>query len=423
LNRRFDIAKSAKADLLALKKRLEQQDLGERIRRQERALATNLVVASPSVWTRLRRFLAAMAPFNRTRSRVEALEQEIANLRRAVIDVIETESTSLVQVIKGMNATAATTLEQVTVEFDHFSADIAARYDAWMAEYARKFEQTQDTLRERIGEIEQCGRLERLRFERALLTLEKRLTEAGPPTVSSDRAGKQTKKSPTSPRTSLILDHFHAVYDERYGPAEQELKRRLGCYRPDLHAARQRTRLNGPVIDIRCGRGELLELLQEDGFQVIGIDTNEVRLDEARHRGLPVVRGDAIEYLKVLDQNSVMAVVGIGMAERVPFVELIDLVQEASRILSPGGIIILETPDPRNLVVSASKFHLDPTRLRPIPYEVLHALFEAVGFDEIVQRPVNGTHGEERAAKLGSGRCLRALIEGAENYAIIATWR
>jgi O-antigen chain-terminating methyltransferase len=33
----------------------------------------------------------------------------------------------------------------------------------------------------------------------------------------------------------------------------------------------------------------------------------------------------------------------------------------------PGGLLILETPNPENLVVGACTFWYDPTHIRPLP--------------------------------------------------------
>ena len=52
-------------------------------------------------------------------------------------------------------------------------------------------------------------------------------------------------------------------------------------------------------------------------------------------------------------------------------------------MLMPGGLLILETPNPENLVVGTSHFYLDPTHQRPIPPELLSFLPEYYGFAKL----------------------------------------
>lgn len=424
MKRRFDFESGARADLLAFKKRLEHRDFGERIRRQETALASHGIEPPKSIWTRLGRLLGPLRRLNRTRSRIEALEREVTNLRKAVIDVVETETASLLHVVKNMQRTAVTTLEQVSDEFERLSVDVAEHYDHWTADYAKSFERAQAALSGRIDDIDERWRLERLALQRALFDLERQLT---PPRLPHDRGELppgRMEETHTRCSSASVVENFYAVLEERYGPTDEVRKQHLGIYLTDLNAARDRTGSNGPIVDIRCGRGELLELLRDDGFQAIGIDTNEMQLDQARRRGVAVARADAIEYLRALADKSAVAIVGIGIAERLSFADLIGLLREASRVLRPGGVAVFETPDPRNLVVSATTFYLDPMRVRPLPPEVMQALFEAVGFRDIVQRPLNGAgRFDSVVGKQDLYGDLATLISGPKDYAIMGVMR
>ena len=424
LKRRFDFERGARADLLAFKKRLEERDLGERIRRQEKALASNGIEAPKSVWTRLGRLFHPLRQLNRTRSRIEALEREVTNLRKAVIDVVETETASLVHVVKNTQRTAAAVLEQVSDEFERLSVDVVEHYDRWTADYARNFERAQAALRGRIDDIDERWRLERLGIQRALFDLERQMTLPRLPHNQREPALGQMGETHARYGSASVLETFYAVFDERYGLTDEVREQRFGIYRNDLNAARDRTGSNGPIIDIRCGRGEFLEFLRDDGFQAIGIDTNDMRLDQARRRGVAVAHADAVEYLRAQAEKSAVAIVGISMAERLSFMDLVDLIQEASRVLRPGGIAIFETPNPRNLVVSATTFYLDPMRIRPLPPEVMQTLLETVGFRDVIQRPLNAPGSLENAVdKQYSNADLATLICGPEDYAIMGVMR
>jgi O-antigen chain-terminating methyltransferase len=137
---------------------------------------------------------------------------------------------------------------------------------------------------------------------------------------------------------------------------------------------------NAQATDLGCGRGEWLELLTENGFSVQGIDLDRHMLSACRERNLAVHEGDAIGFLKALPDNSQIIISGFHLVEHIPFDDVRRLVDEALRVLKPGGIIILETPNPENLVVGSCNFYLDPTHNRPVPPLLLSFLVEYCGF-------------------------------------------
>ncbi len=61
----------------------------------------------------------------------------------------------------------------------------------------------------------------------------------------------------------------------------------------------------------------------------------------------------------------------------------------AYRALAPGGVLILETPNPLSLVVAARNFWLDPTHRRPVHPESLRLSFELAGFDPVEHRELS----------------------------------
>ena len=52
-----------------------------------------------------------------------------------------------------------------------------------------------------------------------------------------------------------------------------------------------------PVLELGCGRGEFLGLLDEKGIKAEGVDSDDGMVEAARTKGLDVVRGDAIAFL------------------------------------------------------------------------------------------------------------------------------
>ncbi|OWF81823.1 methyltransferase type 11 [Yersinia rohdei] len=138
---------------------------------------------------------------------------------------------------------------------------------------------------------------------------------------------------------------------------------------------------NSNTCDLGCGRGEWLELLNEAGFKTEGIDLDEGMLSYCRDLNLNVRQQDVIQYLQSLDDNSVSLVSSFHLVEHIGFENVKLLVQEALRILKPGGLLIIETPNCENIIVSTNTFHLDPTHVMPIPNQLLSFLTNYSGFE------------------------------------------
>jgi len=77
------------------------------------------------------------------------------------------------------------------------------------------------------------------------------------------------------------------------------------------------------------------------------------------------------------------------VVEHLGFEKLLTFMKEAHRVLDDGGAMLLETPNPANLVVGACNFYLDPTHERPIPSILLSFAAEFSGFERVVVVPVN----------------------------------
>jgi len=137
------------------------------------------------------------------------------------------------------------------------------------------------------------------------------------------------------------------------------------------------------VVDLGCGRGEWVELMEEEGFEAHGVDLDEEMLTACQSAGLSATKEDAIEHLKKLPDECVVVVSGFHIIEHIPFDSLQILVHEAFRVLKPGGLLILETPNPENIIVSMTEFYLDPTHQNPIPPALLYFLVEYYGFARI----------------------------------------
>ncbi|MBP8624124.1 MAG: class I SAM-dependent methyltransferase [Methanothrix sp.] len=177
-------------------------------------------------------------------------------------------------------------------------------------------------------------------------------------------------------------DNFYLAFEDRFRGSRDLIKSRLRAYMlfvKPLKAIYE----DRKVVDLGCGRGEWLELMEEEGFEAHGVDLDEEMLTACQSAGLSATKEDAVEHLKKLPDESAVVVSGFHIIEHIPFDSLQILVHEAFRVLKPGGLLILETPNPENMIVSMTEFYLDPTHQNPIPPALLYFLVEYYGFARI----------------------------------------
>ena len=172
---------------------------------------------------------------------------------------------------------------------------------------------------------------------------------------------------------------FYRAFEDRYRGSRELIHERQKIYVPFLEPLKQ-LYPERKALDVGCGRGEWLEILISNGFDPLGVDLDVGMLEACHALGLPVEQGDALEMLKRLPDNSLTVVSGFHLAEHIPFDVLNELVRQTLRVLKPAGLLILETPNPENLMVGTETFYLDPSHERPIPHLLLSFLAEYCGF-------------------------------------------
>lgn len=176
-----------------------------------------------------------------------------------------------------------------------------------------------------------------------------------------------------------MKDSFYSSFEGMHRGDREDIKNRLCAYLPFLRPF-SLTSSDRVLLDLGCGRGEWLELVTTEGFTAKGADLDEGMLSYCNDLGLDVVQDDAISFLKQFPDDSIDVVSSFHVIEHIGFDNVKLLIEQALRVLKPGGIIILETPNPENIVVASSSFYLDPTHIKPIPNQLLSFLTEYIGF-------------------------------------------
>ena len=216
-----------------------------------------------------------------------------------------------------------------------------------------------------------------------------------------------------------VMDSFYHKLENKYRGTTSDIRNRLRIYLPDVESAVLRTGRK-PVMDIGCGRGEWLELLNNSDITAIGIDTNPVQIADVQDMGLDARHGDARSALSEAGDNSLACITAHHLIEHLPFKEVLWIAREAMRVLAPGGLLLFETPNVRNVLVGATSFHNDPTHLHPMTDPVLSVLFETIGYHPIEIRHLR-PHEKlaEFMSKPGFDLELANLMFGAQDLAIL----
>jgi SAM-dependent methyltransferase len=213
---------------------------------------------------------------------------------------------------------------------------------------------------------------------------------------------------------------FHAAIEGTFRGPPEVIRERQRVYVPYLAqlpaAARSLT-----AVDLGCGRGEWLELLRDEGLNALGIDDNPVSVERCVARGLQAQRADALEYLRRQPDAACSVISAFHLVEHLAPELVMMLLFEAKRVLAPGGLLILETPNPDNLQVGSNSFYLDPTHRHPLPLALLRVLVQFAGLvvvDTLALQPDEELR--EQAAAERWPPTLTRLLAGPRDAGIVA---
>jgi SAM-dependent methyltransferase len=176
-----------------------------------------------------------------------------------------------------------------------------------------------------------------------------------------------------------LLDAMYASFEDTFRRTRSDIRQRLAIYLPYIRDAKAGTG-DAPVVDLGCGLGEWLEPLYSEGLSAPGVDLKRIFLAGCRELALDVTEQDALSFLQQRNPNSIGVVTSFHLIEHLPHKKLISLIDETLRVLRPGGMVIFEIPNPKNLIVSGCNFYLDPTHRHPLPPDLSRYLLDARGF-------------------------------------------
>lgn len=222
-------------------------------------------------------------------------------------------------------------------------------------------------------------------------------------------------------------DARYAAFEDAFRGQRSEIKQRVAHYLGTLSAAGIEPNVDNVVLDLGSGRGEWLEVLAEHGYRARGVDLDRGMLAASAKLGHDVIEADALDFLRVQDEDTFSAITAMHLVEHVPNSVLIELLDQTLRVLRPGGVLILETPNPENVLVGACTFYLDPTHRNPIPPLLLQWMVQSRGFqDASIERLTEhrGAPALQRVAdEVPGADQINQMVDwftAAQDYAVIA---
>lgn len=233
--------------------------------------------------------------------------------------------------------------------------------------------------------------------------------------------GVGTKKIESDTDSYYSIDYFD--FENRFRGSQEHVKEMQRIYLPYFMGCKN-------VIDIGCGRGEFVQLLNENGIGVTGVDIYLPYVEYCKMNHLSVFHGDGVGFLK--QQEQVDGIFVGQVVEHISVSQIIELCAVAYEKLTTGSYLIMETPNPKSLAIYTEAFYQDPSHNKPVHPETLKYLVEKRGFSDVQILYTEGSRlpyhipslsddneGREHEFDLAMQR-VEELLYGSQDYAIIA---
>lgn len=184
----------------------------------------------------------------------------------------------------------------------------------------------------------------------------------------------------TAPRV-VELERFYPAEYRRYGRVTASLLQRLFRRRVQQWASRFKT--PGRVLEVGCGDGWMLAMLQKRGWRVLGCERSaEAARAASEASGIPVVAGGLEQFG---DGERFDLIILFQVLEHVP--EPMDALRRCAALLRAGGLLVVAVPNFASWQARAtgrSWFHLDvPRHQHHFSPRALTTALETVGLQVV----------------------------------------
>lgn len=180
------------------------------------------------------------------------------------------------------------------------------------------------------------------------------------------------------------------------------------------------------VLDLGCGRGEFLSIMNEHGIHAIGVDNDSRMVERCIDAGYRAIHEDAIRFVEESTQKGFDGIFCAQMIEHISSIDLMRFVRGCYSCLQPSGKIVLETINPLSLSAYRFSFPMDITHKKLVHPFTLKFILESIGFTKVDLCYFTPAR-EAVVIPEGTPNEIRAFVEDLENavfgeldYAVVA---
>ena len=299
---------------------------------------------------------------------------------------------------------------------------IMENYGEIYSDSLERLERVEENLRSLNAQILEIERMkDKLKAQDVKLKVLEKKSREDIQVISSYTEETQVTKVPEKTEVYSGIDYFD--FENYFRGSQAEIKKRQEIYLPYFTGCSN-------VMDIGCGRGEFLELLQENGIDSYGVDIYEEFVELCIQKNLRAIQGDALDVLE--KEKNVGGIFAGQLVEHLAINQIVKLCEIAYDKLEEGGYIILETPNPTSLSIYTHAFYIDPSHNKPVHPLTLKYILEKAGFQKIEIMYIKGSELPIRIPELkinenenledfnNAMQEIQKTLFGCQDYAIIA---
>jgi SAM-dependent methyltransferase len=255
------------------------------------------------------------------------------------------------------------------------ATDVAKKWESTVVReqrvdaHVRTLDAANQELRTLVGVSQQAALTVKRELERLMTGSAASAASAGPAVAAANTAAPDSGGA-----FGASLDAYKYVgFEDQFRGSQEAISRRLESYLPFFEGC-------ADVLDVGCGRGEFLDLLQARGIRARGLDLNHEMAELCRARGLEVAEADVVSYLDGLPDGSLGGLFAAQVVEHLQPAYLLRFLELAHHKLRQGAPLVLETLNPACWVAFFESFIRDVTHVWPLHPDTLRYLVLASGF-------------------------------------------
>jgi len=297
------------------------------------------------------------------RSEINLLRSETPSLR-SEINLLRSESASLRSEIESL---------QLTQPRNQW---IAERFDAQERRIQEIWHQMNRPAEPKTAEYVQP---ENYQLEKVLIELEELKRQL----ALQERTVASPPPQPTVESKETIQDDFrYHVFEQIFRGTSEQVAENFRRYTPYFLQSPE------PVLDLGCGRGEFLKVMQEISKKAYGVDMNEYEVQRLNDEGFEAVVADALTHIDSLPRESIGGVFCAQVVEHLPPEHVYRILSGLHRVMKPGSPLIMETVNPLSVFGFHHVYFKDPSHIFPVHPETLVFMLRYSGFQEVKSVPI-----------------------------------